>query len=269
MIQIFFLISQALATVDMQDGSFIQDAPIFDNTTITYNSRSIYNGIFGFGWCSPFEAHIEKQDKLYLLKVCDQEQHLKANQKENLTIMQTKEKTWSFDKNNKLTEYRENKKIYKIEYKQGQISKIKFKNQSYTFEYNLNNFVSQISSSNHTSTFYYTLGTLKYIINKDFKLEFKYNKLRNLHQIKNNENLISEIYYNDEQDTVGFIINSNKCFEKYQFKTATTNQLSSEVKSYCNKKLINHKKFTFKFTIKNDELDLLDQKTSSILQGDI
>lgn len=269
MIQIFFLISQALATVDMQDGSFIQEAPIFDNATVTYNSRSIYNGLFGFGWCSPFEAHIEQQDKLYLLKLCDQEQLLKPNIKNNLTSLQTKEKTWSFDKNNKLIEFRDNKKIYKIEYKQGQISKIKINNVSYNFEYNFNNFVSQISSSNIISNFYYNLGNLEFITNRNFKLEFKYNKFRNLNQIKRNENLISEIYYNDEQDIVSFIINSHKCFEKYQFNTAVTDQLSSEVKSYCNKKLISHKKFTFKFSIKNDELNLLDQKTSSNLQGDI
>jgi hypothetical protein len=58
---------EALALVDMKSANYSQswtDLALGESTDAirierTYNSRSIYNGIFGYGWCSDFETKID------------------------------------------------------------------------------------------------------------------------------------------------------------------------------------------------------------------
>lgn len=57
------------ATVDMKNLNFTDEWIDFKmpttgfelNVTRTYNSRTLHNGIFGFGWCSNFETSLEQQ----------------------------------------------------------------------------------------------------------------------------------------------------------------------------------------------------------------
>src|SRR5262245_39832949 len=58
--------SEALAIVDMKSANYAEswdDVVIGGSSTLrvhrTYNSRSLYDGILGFGWCSDFETKIE------------------------------------------------------------------------------------------------------------------------------------------------------------------------------------------------------------------
>ena len=60
------LSSLSYAVVDMKNANFSQtwvDAEVpgvgYDlRVQRTYNSRSLFNGIFGFGWCSDFETRM-------------------------------------------------------------------------------------------------------------------------------------------------------------------------------------------------------------------
>lgn len=63
----FLLSSQAFALVDMKNANYSNtwidmDVPGtgYDLKIVrTYNSRSLFNGMFGFGWCSDFETSME------------------------------------------------------------------------------------------------------------------------------------------------------------------------------------------------------------------
>lgn len=68
-IGLFFQATSLWATVDMKNANFTDEWIDFKLPTTgfelgvsrTYNSRTLHNGIFGFGWCSGFETTIEKQ----------------------------------------------------------------------------------------------------------------------------------------------------------------------------------------------------------------
>ncbi len=59
--------AMSLALIDMKDANYVETLVDVDlggpgyilKVERTYNSRSIYDGIFGFGWCSGFETKIE------------------------------------------------------------------------------------------------------------------------------------------------------------------------------------------------------------------
>lgn len=63
-----FLTPFAGATVDMKNANYTEswiDIQVAGSgyalkVQRTYNSRSVFNGMFGFGWCSDFETNIEK-----------------------------------------------------------------------------------------------------------------------------------------------------------------------------------------------------------------
>lgn len=63
--QMFGVVSHAL--IDMKDANYVETWTDLDlggpgyilKVERTYNSRSIYDGIFGFGWCSDFETRID------------------------------------------------------------------------------------------------------------------------------------------------------------------------------------------------------------------
>lgn len=65
---VMFTSSPGFATVDMKNANYteswidIQVAGSGYSLKVqrTYNSRSVFNGMFGFGWCSDFETNIEK-----------------------------------------------------------------------------------------------------------------------------------------------------------------------------------------------------------------
>lgn len=59
--------SVSFALIDMKDANYVETWTDIDlggpgyvlKVERTYNSRSIYDGIFGFGWCSDFETRVE------------------------------------------------------------------------------------------------------------------------------------------------------------------------------------------------------------------
>lgn len=68
-IGILLQVSSLWATVDMKNANFTDEWIDFKlpttgfelNVTRTYNSRTLHNGIFGFGWCSDYETKLEKE----------------------------------------------------------------------------------------------------------------------------------------------------------------------------------------------------------------
>jgi YD repeat-containing protein len=62
-----FLSAQALAIVDMKNANFANSWTDLEvpgsgydlKVTRTYNSKSLFDGIFGFGWCSDFETSLQ------------------------------------------------------------------------------------------------------------------------------------------------------------------------------------------------------------------
>lgn len=67
LLAIFFIASQASAVVDMKNANYadtwldltIPSAGFDLKVQRTYNSRSLFSGIFGFGWCSDFETKLD------------------------------------------------------------------------------------------------------------------------------------------------------------------------------------------------------------------
>ncbi|MCB0357574.1 MAG: cell wall-associated protein wapA, partial [Bdellovibrionales bacterium] len=64
---IFFIATQTFALVDMKNANYsdtwtdlIATGTGYDlRVQRTYNSRTLFNGMFGFGWCSDFETTLE------------------------------------------------------------------------------------------------------------------------------------------------------------------------------------------------------------------
>lgn len=91
LLSIFLLSVPAFSIVDMKNANYANswtDLELVNSgynlrVSRTYNSRSLFNGMFGFGWCSEFETNIEKMPEGTLkVKECGSGQEVIYSAKE-------------------------------------------------------------------------------------------------------------------------------------------------------------------------------------------
>lgn len=68
----------AAASVNMKEAGFAKSWLDFADLKRAYNSRSLHDGVFGFGWCADFEKSLRFEDRRVILSQCSQDEEIPA-----------------------------------------------------------------------------------------------------------------------------------------------------------------------------------------------
>jgi YD repeat-containing protein len=128
----------AQAEVNMQDASFLHRQNDFSPKLLarTYNSRSLWSGVFGFGWCADFEKRVDlKTGKVWH---CDRETASQARTKGKEWIeIHEKQNQEIYNFRGQLMQIKDGKGLWwDLSYdRQGRLSRIHSRKEDYSFVY--------------------------------------------------------------------------------------------------------------------------------------
>jgi hypothetical protein len=296
-----FTTPKICAEINMKDASYKNSFIDIKEIHRTYNSRSLYTGLFGFGWCSNFEKSLKiLSTKEIILKNCDQESPFVLTDENNLLRTRmyqniiTKEKI--LFKNGTYTLYLRNGEIqvfsrtgqmlsiigpdgkrtsltYSRSGRNPELSQVKSDEGVLRFKMNDTGQVTKIESSNGLTALYlYEKENLIQTIDSEKKSHlYEYDSLNNIIKIiypdKTEENMV----YNNDYDRVVKIQLRNNCVEYYDFYNKNNDPLYqvSTLTRKCNKKTIHQYIYEFWYKYRPDGLKYLerykiDQKTQTL-----
>lgn len=285
------------AEINMKDASYKNSFIDIKEVRRTYNSRSLYTGIFGFGWCSNFEKSLNIiSTKEITLKNCDQESPFVLTDESNLLRTRmyqdpiTKEKI--LFKNGTYTEYLRTGEIRVfgrtgqmisvispdgkrtgLTYSRAGLSKVKSDSGVLQFYMNDTGQVTKIESSNGLIALYlFDKENLIQTINTEKKSHlYEYDSLNNIIKVTYPDKTEENIVYNNDYDRVIKIQLRNNCVEYYDFYNKNNDPLYqvSTLTRRCNNKTIHQYIYEFWYKYRSDGLKYLerykiDQKTQTL-----
>lgn len=285
-ILIFALVTRA--EVNMKDASYQVTFQDFPEIQRSYNSRSIYTGYFGFGWCSNLEKSLNMPSpKDIRLIECgvespfvlmDENNSLKTRIFENpLTSERLLFRSGKyylsfsngeiriFNRKGQNTEIRlPTGHFLALEYKGDKLSKIK-NTQGRVFNIFIND-SDQIyriaDSSKNESIYLYEKTNLIQSLNSNKESHlYDYDHLNNLVKLTYPDKTEEVIVYNNENDRVVKVELRNKCLEYYDFYTANKDPLHqvSTLTRKCGNKTIHQYIYEFWYKTRDDGKKYLER----------
>jgi len=281
--------TQAQAIVDMKNANYSHtwiDIEVpgsgYDLKVVrTYNSRSLFEGVFGFGWCSNFESELRFDSKTaFRLVECGSGQEtsfvaekgsvglegsrfVSRSSQADFIIFQKgyyhrqlpDASSMRFDTTGNLAlVYDKNGNFLKIEQQGGLIRSIVDNNgRRLTYSYNQNKKVRSIVGPNGLKAEYtyhnlIDLASVKNGWGNTYKYE--YDELHNLTKTTYPDGSVVTLTYDQERDWVTSFSDRNKCLEKYsyEFSKATPKfHYWANVTKTCAGKIVNDSKHEFWF----------------------
>lgn len=259
----------AFAEVDLRNGSFI----VQDNSSLPriYNSRSLHRGLFGFGWCTPFEDAIETANADSIrLRDCESGQlitfKLQRNQLRspssaqkvfrsgdetvvsdgvNYTHQSKNRGTKTFDKNGRLLKISDERgKTARIIYDKNGFIKEILSGRMDSFEVKVDprtgRAVEVIDPRGARTRLTFLNGTLISAATLRNVKFYTYDEVTNLIEVKDQEKTTSVKY--TPLDQVARVDVANDCSETYSYIRASATLQQTEVTTNCrginNKRLI-------------------------------
>lgn len=249
--------------VNLRDASFIRTETDFEKPSVrrTYHSRSLWRGLFGFGWCAEFEKSLEFiSDREANLSSCDQQKKVKFKKIKNL--FQVEYTQLFFNSDGVLVRSGEDRYHNDL---QGRPIRIESHRRLLFIDYDLETgFITRIKSNKNEFLEYRfasdNLISVKKLSSRE--INYKYDDVHNLIEIQDGE-IRSKILYQKNKDEVKSQTYSNGCFEHYQYEKLSELQLQSTISWGCQKSKV--KKKTFLFTSRRSPqggLFLWEVKTS-------
>lgn len=239
----------------MRDGSF--RAQLKDPFLIKYNSRSTYNGIFGFGWCSEFETTLNhKQSTLFDCskgevrlekdQIVSVQGHYEYKNKEGTVFV--------FDREGRLakivgrlgarSEVRRdaNGRIQSVTHS----SKRKF---IFKYDSKSNKVIEITDSQRYRKRFKFMRKYLVEVLDAKKSLHlFQYDESGNLISSKDLAGRISSVTYDSVRDVVTTVKNTKGCIEFYSYRQmneAPALHYSSQIAEICRGKLARNIRYEF------------------------
>lgn len=221
----------------MRDGSFVHNFnplhhPIFN---LNYQSKRLYEGSFGFGWCAEFEKTISISQGIK--KVCNQTYRAQFKEKSNQLISLNPDGSKEiYNHRGQLISYiKPGSPRADLFYHQDRLTEIRIQKQSYQMSYQLTE--RKIKSINHlngTVHFEYSSQNLVSAQKSKTKfLRFRYDQVHNLIQITNSSGRELFISYRSHLDEVDSVRSSHGCTENYQFQKVSNLELKSSLVQSC------------------------------------
>jgi hypothetical protein len=244
----------------MKDGSFIFH--VRDRLLgTTYNSRSLFAGILGFGWCTVLEKQLVLDRVNPVLRDCnlDMDVQFESPQKKltarsgNLALTPTQQgyivtspshAKYIFNLQGRLIEIHESLDIrLKLSYeKNGKLAQIHNLNDHKIWQatWTKDNRLATLSCSpQNRIVFKYKDDDLIALTdeNADVKTEtlYQYDSFHNLLTIRNNGEVERILTYDNDHDRVLSQVDTSHCLEVYQYFSETDLHFSSRVERHCGK----------------------------------
>jgi YD repeat-containing protein len=253
----------AVAEVNMQTASFIQKQNDFHTSVMarTYNSRSLWFGIFGFGWCSEFERQLDPIHQR--LTHCDLEVAAAIQAKNDRWVVtelntETKFKKQTYNFRGQLMQIMDSSgKSWSLNYdSQGRLSRIHSQRTSFEFIYQ-GQHLQKIEASKDPPATYKWNGNLL-IETKSFIgiTRYRYNDLMNLTDIEEGHRQRTQINYDDEQDRVRQV-KIGACQQDFRFQKRNNKSFQSIATTRCPSQAIQTQTFNFTLTAKKGKHETL------------
>lgn len=245
-----------------------------------YNSRSIYNGLFGLGWCSNIESHLKFKENSIEFYDCENfMMPIRFDRNDEANVLTNSEfPEYKVIASIKVTTLIVNDQSFMKFNSQGQLIQMINKNgYSVVFNYKNNQLVSIADASNSRLLIKYLAtnkiesiqgstnirATYKYEGNNltesrnsnHLATRFEYNDDNNLIAINGAQNLV--ILYDSLNDQTLKVTDENNCEQVFQFDNLNALLKTSSVKKYCNKKLVKQLEYNFHLATKEQSSTVL------------
>lgn len=279
----------SFAQVNIKDGSFEKS---FDQDIIRhYHSRSLYNGYFGFGWCSEPETSLDtSRDQFLTLNDCRLGNKITFDKiHRNVFISAALPNERIISKNGIYTRYVGDKSEQRFD-SSGKLTSLSSpQGKSRILAYNrlgklsaitdpagqiyivtmdrFNQKIIEISSSikNRYKYIYFGDDLLEVQHSGKVLYRYDYDKLHNLTQItetKGEKKTIETLRYNPEKDLVLEYNDSKSCQEFYQYRPSDTdpsNHYFAEAQRFCPNEQVKSVSYEFIHKIHREGFKYLDK----------
>jgi YD repeat-containing protein len=243
--------AMAIAEVNMQTASFIQKQNDFKSPVMirTYNSRSLWFGIFGFGWCSEFERQLDPIHQR--LTHCDREAAAVIQAKNDRWVVteistDSKYKKQTYNFRGQLMQIMDSSGLsWSLNYdSQGRLSRIHSRKASFALTYQ-GQHLQKIEASKDPPATYQWNGNLLTETNSFIGItRYRYNDLMNLTEIEIGHRKRTQINYDDEQDRVRQV-KIGGCEQNFRFLKKTNKSFQSTATTRCPSQAMQTQTFTF------------------------
>lgn len=270
-VQILLLSITLQAEINMKDASYKASFEDFPEVQRTYNSRSLYIGYFGFGWCSNLEKSLKiNSPKEIAFKDCDKESPFvlmdENNSLKTRTYLNPNTHEKLVFKDGAYTHYLKTGEI-RIYDRKGQMLNSIFPNgtklgllynqqhllvlkssSGKTFEFTFNDTqqITQIMSGKTKALYLYEKSNLIQTVVNNKSHIYDYDELSNMTRITYPNQTEERILYNNDQDRVVKVELANQCSEYYDFQSSSDSlyQVSTLTRK-CSDKVIHTFKYEF------------------------
>lgn len=266
MLPIFFFTLNTAAEVNMKNASFLSqwldvsiDGPQGSlELRRLYNSRSAKLGIFGFGWCSPYEKNLFITEKTAILSDCTLEKDKVIENVERTPAgfhLQNENEEMKFDKEGRLTElklpdglvvqlkYTKSDKPTHIITNDGRKLELKYDSRG--------NRVIEVRGSNGVKVKYdYSGSDLKAVIKGKEQARYFYDDLHNLTRIDHPDRRYELITYDRDLDRVQMYRSPAGCTDSFQYTKQDEKHYVSSAERRCAGQIVKRAQYRFQINSK-------------------
>jgi YD repeat-containing protein len=231
------LCPHAAAEVDLQDASFILHQNDFQTPLLarTYNSRSLWQGVFGFGWCAEFEKSLNPNTGI--VRHCDQEETGKAKAQGTNWVVKQAHRIEVYNFRGQLMQIKDSRgSFWDLSYdRQGRLSRIQGSRARFDFHY-LDFHLSKIESFPNRREPSVQFRFLQNLMiesrsSRHFS-KYTYDELQNLTLIEESKKKSIRVSYDSRLDQVRQVTIGN-CSQDFQFKKISDRKFASRATTHC------------------------------------
>jgi hypothetical protein len=217
--------SQSHAAVNLRTAGLIKT---FQDPAVgmqrTYNSRSLYRGVFGFGWCSDMEARVLREGNRVKLVLCDRE--IPVRVVDNQRLQTADGRTFVFLKDGSLGGFGTTREDFRIERdtRGRPMSLIAMGGYRFDIAWSAegDRIVSLTPKDGKTLRFNYAGPNLVSVTWGSRRLfAYDYDQLNNLTAIEYIDGARDQVDYDPERDWVVRIRHRDTCVDDFEYVTLT------------------------------------------------
>ncbi len=217
LLNIPLMIPSAHSAVNMKDASFQRTFTDGGMITRTYSSRSLYNGLFGFGWCSNLESRLKIDKEITLIECEIVTRGPKLEKRGNYYHLKREASEETYDSEGKLIRIKTPSR--KMELRPRAKPKTMIADgETWTIEYDSTETrIRKISSKERELKYQYQGEDLVNVYDNKLRLQkYAYDDLHNLTEIIGLGT--EKLRYNPDQDWVVERKRQDGCLETYQYE---------------------------------------------------
>jgi len=216
------------AAVNMKDASFQRSFIDGGFLTRTYSSRTLYNGLFGFGWCSSIESRLAKKDDKWIIYDCEKESADKLKKVGLQYVRSSQDFEQVFDHKGRLIQMTAHQFELKLSYHDDHPTRIGFNGKTWHLQYREDGKIKSLSGANSYYMYDYS-GQNLILVQKNNRpvQKFSYDELHNVTEIFGLGKEV--ITYDKDRDWVVELRRTDGCLEKYDYERSDSIQGPKEI----------------------------------------